>query len=260
MPRFVKRKGKKLITLKSPREIAGMAHSGAILAGVHQMLRGKLHVGMDTWDIETMVDDYITAHDAIASEKGVDGYKYATCISINDEVAHAVPRKGLKLQNHDLLKVDLCVNWHGYQSDSAWSYVIGESTPEIDHLMHVAHEALYRGIAQAQVGNRIGDIGNAIEGWIETENHMGDVRELIGHGIGPSVHELPDVEAYGLPHTGMRLREGMVITIEPMVNLGTWELATKYMPDGWEYYTSADHTLSAQYEHTLPSPRTAPRF
>ena len=249
-----------LITLKSPREIAGMAKSGAILAGVHHLLQRQLHVGMDTWDIERLVDDYITAHDAIASEKGVDGYKYATCISLNDEVAHAVPRKGLKLKNHDLLKVDLCVSWHGYQSDSAWSYVIGDSTPAIDHLMDVAHKALYLGIEQARVGNRIGDIGNAIEGFVETENHMGDVRELIGHGIGPSVHEAPDVEAYGLPHTGLRLRAGMVITIEPMVNLGTWELATQVMPDGWEYYTSADHSLSAQYEHTLAITKNGPKI
>lgn len=237
-----------------------MAKSGAILAGVHHLLQRQLHVGMDTWDIERLVDDYITAHDAIASEKGVDGYKYATCISLNDEVAHAVPRKGLKLKNHDLLKVDLCVSWHGYQSDSAWSYVIGDSTPAIDHLMDVAHKALYLGIEQARVGNRIGDIGNAIEGFVETENHMGDVRELIGHGIGPSVHEAPDVEAYGLPHTGLRLRAGMVITIEPMVNLGTWELATQVMPDGWEYYTSADHSLSAQYEHTLAITKNGPKI
>jgi methionyl aminopeptidase len=244
-----------LISLKSPREIAGMAKSGAILAGVHKMLRPKLHDGMDTWEIEKLADDYITAHDAIASEKGVDGYLYATCISINDEVAHATPRKGLKIHNGDLVKIDMCVSWHGYQSDSAWSYVIGgeeHSNPDIDHLMKVTHEALYLGIEQAQAGNRTGDIGWAIQDYVENKHHMGDVRDLIGHGIGPSVHEEPDIYHYGNPHRGLRLKPGMVITIEPMITLGTWELATKYVPEtGWEYYTTADGSLSAQYEHTL---------
>lgn len=249
-----------MITLKSPREIAGMAKSGAILAGVHIMLRDKLHVGMDTWDIEKMVDKYITDHGATASEKGVDGYLYATCISINDEVAHAVPRKGLKLKNHDLLKVDMCVNWHGYQSDSAWSYVIGESNHEIDHLMHITHEAMYRGIEQAVPGNRVGDIGFAIQDYVENQHGMGVVRDLIGHGIGPSVHELPDIYHYGTPHEGFRLKAGMVITIEPMVNQGTWEIATKYMPNGWEYYVSADHSLSCQYEHTLAITNDGPKI
>lgn len=251
-----------MLTLKSKREIEGMAHSGAILAAAHQMLKPKLHVGMDTWKIEQLIDNYIQSHGATASEKGVDGYKYATCISINEEVAHATPRKGLKLKNHDVVKVDFCVNWHGYQSDSAWTYVVGESTPEIDHLMEVTHTALYLGIKQAQPGNRVGDIGAAIQNYVENQNHMGDVRELIGHGIGPSVHEDPEIYHYGIAHHGLRLRPGMVITIEPMVNAGgDWGLETKVVPEtGWEYYVSADHSLSAQYEHTLAITEDGPKI
>lgn len=250
------------MNLKSPREIAGMAKSGAILAGVHQMLKPKLHDGMDTWEIEQLADDYITAHDAIASEKGVDGYLYATCISINDEVAHATPRKGLKIHNGDVVKIDMCVSWHGYQSDSAWTYVIGDKmTAAQDQLLKVTHAALYRGIEQAQVGNRVGDIGWAIQDYVENQHHMGDVRDLIGHGIGPSVHEDPEIYHYGNPHHGLRLKPGMVITIEPMVTLGTWELTTNYIPEtGWEYYSTADGSLSAQYEHTLAITKNGPKI
>ncbi|KRL98831.1 type I methionyl aminopeptidase [Liquorilactobacillus satsumensis] len=251
-----------MITLKSAREIAGMNKSGAILAAAHRMLRDKIVVGMDTWEIEQLVDNFIQAHGATASEKGVDGYKYATCISINDEVAHAIPRKGLKLKNHDVVTVDFCVNWQGYQSDSAWTYVVGESTPEIERLLAVTHKALYLGIEQAQVGNRVGDIGYAIQNYVENQAHMGDVRELIGHGIGPSVHEEPDIFHYGRPHHGLRLRAGMVITIEPMVNAGgSSHIETKVMPKiDWEYYVSADRSLAAQFEHTLAITATGPKI
>ena len=254
-----------MMNLKSPREIAGMAKSGAILAGVHKMLRTTLHDGMDTMDIENIVDKFITDHGATASEKGVDGYLYATCISINDEVAHATPRKGLKIHNGDLVKVDMCVNWHGYQSDSAWSYVIGgesHSNARIDKLMAVTRKAMYLGIDQAQAGNRTGDIGWAIQNYVENQNHFGVVRDLIGHGIGPSVHEDgPDIYHYGTAHKGPRLIPGMVITIEPMVNEGTWEIATKVVKKtGWEYYVSADGTLSAQYEHTLAITKDGPKI
>ncbi len=251
-----------MITLKSNREISGMAHSGQILAGAHLALRDKIHVGMDTWEIEEIVNQYILDHDATPSEKGFEGYKYATCISINNEVAHATPRKGLKLKNHDIVTVDFCVNWHGYESDSAWTYVVGESTPEIDHLMDVTLKALYFGIDQAQVGNRLGDIGFAIQDFVENKNHMGDVRDLIGHGIGPTMHEEPNVFHYGVPHKGLRLKAGMVITIEPMVNAGgDWEIRTEVVPEtGWEYYVSADDSLSAQYEHTLAITNDGPKI
>ncbi|KRM90265.1 type I methionyl aminopeptidase [Liquorilactobacillus cacaonum] len=252
-----------MVNLKSAREIEGMAKSGAILADTHKKLKEKLHVGMDCWEIEEFVDQYIQSQDATASEKGVDGYKYATCISINDEVAHAIPRKGLKLQNSDVVTVDFCVNWHGYQSDSAWTYVIGESTPKINKLLHVAKKSLYLGIEQAQVGNRVGDIGHAIQEYVEVQNHMGDVKDLIGHGIGPSVHEDgPDILHYGRPHKGTRLREGMVITIEPMVNAGgDWRIADRYdVKDDWISFVTADHSLSAQFEHTVAITKDGPKI
>ncbi|GAD16836.1 type I methionyl aminopeptidase [Lentilactobacillus otakiensis] len=250
-----------MITLKSPREIEKMAESGAVLAGVHKELRKMIKPGLDTWDIELFARRYIKDHDAYPSEMGFDGYKFATCISINDEVAHGIPRKGLKLKNGDILKVDMCVNKDGFESDSCWTYAVGEVSDEIKKLMEVTRKGLYLGIDQAVIGNRLGDIGNAVQTYVEDENHMGDVRELIGHGIQPSIHEEPNVPAYGVPGQGLRLKEGMTITIEPMVNTGTWEIADRYdKKDDWTYYVSADGTPSAQYEHTLAITKDGPKI
>lgn len=250
-----------MITLKSAREIEKMAASGAILAGVHVGLCDLIQPGLDTWDIETFSRDYIESHGATASEIGFDGYKFATCISINDEVAHGIPRKGLKLKKGDIVKVDMCVNLDGFESDSCWSYAVGEVSPEITKLMDVTKTALYLGIDQAVIGNRVGDIGAAMQQYIEDENGFGDVKELIGHGIQPTIHEAPNVPGYGIAGKGPRLREGMTITIEPMVNTGTWQIADRYdAKDDWTYYVSADNTPSAQYEHTLAITKEGPKI
>lgn len=184
-----------MITLKSPREIDMMADSGAVLASVHRALRDFIKPGITSWDIELFVHDMIKKNDAIAAQIGFEGYKYATCCSINDEICHGFPRKEV-LKDGDLIKVDMCVEYKGAMSDSCWSYVVGKSTPEIDRLMEVTEKALYLGIEQAQVGNRIGDIGHAIQTYVEGEN-LAVVRDFIGHGIGPTIHEAPQVPHYG---------------------------------------------------------------
>ncbi|MFC6274477.1 type I methionyl aminopeptidase [Levilactobacillus tangyuanensis] len=250
-----------MITIKSAREIEKMAASGAVLAGVHKGLRDIIKPGISSWEIERFANRYIAEHGATPSEKGFEGYKYATCVSVNDEVAHAIPRKELILKNGDIVKVDMTVNLDGFESDSCWSYAVGEVSDDVKHLMDVTKKALYLGIDQATVGNRIGDIGHAIQDFVENKNHMGDVRELIGHGIQPTMHEQPNVPHYGEAGHGLRLREGMTITIEPMVNLGTWEIASKMVPDdSWEYYVSADGSMSAQYEHTLVITKDGPKI
>jgi len=250
-----------LITIKSAREIEKMAASGAVLAGVHKGLRDIIKPGISSWEIERFANRYIAEHGATPSEKGFEGYKYATCVSVNDEVAHAIPRKELILKNGDIVKVDMTVNLDGFESDSCWSYAVGEVSDDVKHLMDATKKALYLGIDQATVGNRIGDIGHAIQDFVENKNHMGDVRELIGHGIQPTMHEQPNVPHYGEAGHGLRLREGMTITIEPMVNLGTWEIASKMVPDdSWEYYVSADGSMSAQYEHTLVITKDGPKI
>lgn len=242
-----------MITLKSEREIEMMKESGEILADVHRHLRSFIKRGITSWDIEMYVRKLIKERGAIAAQMGFDGYKYATCTSINDEICHGFPRKDV-LKNGDLVKVDMCVDYKGAMSDSCWAYAVGEVSPEIARLMDVTKKAMYLGIEQAQVGKRIGDIGHAIQTYVEGEG-FGVVRDFIGHGIGPTIHEDPAVPHYGEAGKGMRLREGMVITIEPMVNVGTWKM--KMDPNGWTAYTR-DGKWSCQYEHTLAITKDGP--
>ncbi|MHC9533114.1 type I methionyl aminopeptidase [Dellaglioa sp. BT-FLS60] len=247
-----------MITLKSDREIEEMRASGAIIAGMHKGLRDVIKPGISSWEIETFSRKYIESHGGVAEQIGFEGYKYATCVSINDEICHAFPRKGLILKDNDLVKVDTVVSLHGAMSDSCWSYVVGESTPEIDKLMAVTHKALYLGIDQAVIGNRIGDIGHAIQTYTEDQMGYGDVREYVGHGIGPTMHESPSVPHYGQAGKGLRLKEGMTITIEPMINVGGWESESDD-PNGWTART-ADGSLSCQYEHVIVITKDGPKI
>lgn len=250
-----------MITLKSQREIEGMAKSGAILAGMHHAVAEIIKPGVSSWAIEKVGREYIESHGAIPAELGFEGYKYATCVAINDEVAHSVPRKGLDLKDGDIVTVDTVVNWQGYMSDSAWTYAVGNISPERQKLMDVTKKALYLGIDQAVVGNRLGDIGYAIQHYTEDEMGYGDVRELIGHGIQPTMHEAPNVPHYGEPGHGLRLKAGMTITIEPMITTGTWKIKAKQVPnDDWEYYVTADGSDCAQYEHTLVITNDGPKI
>lgn len=250
-----------MITLKSPREISQMRASGAVLAGVLNGLEDVIKPGISTWEIEKFANTYIEDHGATAEEKGFEDYKYATCVNVNDEVAHATPRKSLILKSGDVVAVDLVVNLNGFLSDACRTFAVGEISAENQRLLDVTREGLYRGIDQAVIGNRLGDVGAAIQEYVETENHMGDVRELIGHGIQPTMHEQPDVPAYGEAGKGLRLREGMTITIEPMVNLGTREICSMETADhSWEYYVTADGKPSAQFEHTLVITKDGPKI
>ncbi len=156
-----------MITLKSPREIEAMAKSGAILAGMHVGLRDIIKPGISSWDIEEFARKYFKEHDAVAAQIGFEGYEYATCVSVNDEICHGFPRKNLILKEGDLVKVDTVVDYHGAFSDSCWSYVVGKANPEVERLMEVTKKAMYLGIDQAKVGNRIGDIGAAIQKYVE---------------------------------------------------------------------------------------------
>ncbi|WP_314068177.1 type I methionyl aminopeptidase [uncultured Vagococcus sp.] len=244
-----------MITLKSAREIEMMAESGALLANVHRELREFIQPGITSWDIEEFVHDFIKKNRGIAAQIGFEGYEYATCCSINDEICHGFPRKE-PLKSGDLIKVDMCIDLNGAMSDSCWTYVVGESTAEIDRLMAVTKKALYLGIEQAQVGNRIGDIGHAIQSYVAGEE-LGLVRDFVGHGVGPTIHEAPSVPAYGEPGKGVRLKEGMVITVEPMINTGTWRL--KMDDNNWTART-LDGGLSCQYEHTLAITKDGPRI
>lgn len=242
-----------MIVLKSAREIENMKAAGKLLASVHKELRSLIKPGVTTLEIDQFVEDYLKKHGATPEQKGYRDYKYATCASINDEVCHGFPRKEV-LQNGDIVTIDMVVNLNGALADSAWSYAVGKVSDEAQKLLDVTKEALYRGISASVPGNRVGDIGHAIQSYVEEEG-FSVVREFIGHGIGSVIHEKPDIPHYGLPGKGPRLKEGMVFTIEPMVNVGEWK--TKMDNNGWTART-VDGKLSAQYEHTIAITKEGP--
>ncbi|MDH6364471.1 methionyl aminopeptidase [Enterococcus sp. PF1-24] len=192
-----------MITLKSQREIDKMAASGALLAAVHKQLRTFIKPGITSWDIEVFVRKFIEDHGGIAAQIGFEGYEYATCCSINDEICHGFPRKKV-LHEGDLIKVDMCIDLNGAISDSCWSYAVGKATKQTEQLMEITKKALYLGIEQAQVGNRVGDIGHAIQTYVESAGYD-LVRDFIAHGIGPSIHEEPFFAHYGQAGKGIRL-------------------------------------------------------
>ncbi|OZM57430.1 type I methionyl aminopeptidase [Lottiidibacillus patelloidae] len=235
-----------MIILRSKREIENMRKAGSLLASCHQEIGKMIRPGISTMEINDFVEDYLKKNGATPEQKGYKGYKYATCASINDEICHGFPRKE-KLNDGDIVTIDMVVNLDGWLADSAWTYAVGNITTESARLMEVTKEALYRGIEQAVVGNRIGDISHAIQSYVEAEG-FSVVRDFIGHGIGTKIHEEPAVPHFGPPGKGQRLKEGMVITIEPMVNIGDY--MSKMDDNGWTART-VDASLSAQFEHTV---------
>ncbi|MGG0889141.1 type I methionyl aminopeptidase [Cytobacillus horneckiae] len=242
-----------MIVLKSSREIEKMAEAGKILAACHKEIAKRMKPGVTTWEIEEFVDGFLKKHGATPEQKGYRGYKYATCASVNDEICHGFPRKE-PLSQGDIVTIDMVVKYNGALADSAWTYAVGEVPDDIKQLLSVTKEALYKGIEQVKAGNRIGDIGHAIQTYVESEG-FSVVRDFIGHGIGAVIHEKPDIPHFGLPGKGARLKEGMVFTIEPMVNMGQYHM--KMDENGWTART-ADSSLSAQYEHTIALTREGP--
>lgn len=242
-----------MITLKSEREISKMHEAGKLLASCHREILKIIDVGISTLEIDSFVEDFLKKHSATPEQKGFKGYQFATCASINDEICHGFPRK-TPLKNGDIVTIDMVVNLNGGLADSAWTYTVGKVTDTAEKLMDVTKNSLYKGIEKALVGNRLGDIGHAIQSYVESEG-FSVVRDFTAHGIGPTLHEEPQIPHYGLPGKGLRLKEGMVITIEPMVNEGTWN--SKMDSNGWTART-VDGKLSAQYEHTLAITKDGP--
>ena len=244
-----------MITLKSEREIQKMDAAGDVLAACHKEIAKMIKPGVTTMEIDRFVEKFLKQHGATPEQKGYNGYEYATCASINDEVCHGFPRRQ-PLKSGDIVTIDMVVNLNGGLADSAWTYAVGEISEQDRRLMEVTHRALELGIEQAAAGNRLGDIGHAIQSYVEAEG-FSVVREFTGHGIGPTIHEKPQVLHYGEPGKGQRLKEGMVITIEPMVNVGVWQ--TSRDDNGWTARTE-DGLNSAQYEHTLAITKDGPRI
>ena len=235
-----------LITLKSRHEQNLMREAGKVVAGCHEALRSFIRPGIRTIDIDQFVEDFIRRHRMEPAQKGYRGYPFASCTSVNDVICHGFPGEYV-LQEGDIVTVDMVAVHKGLHADSAWSYAVGEVSETARRLLDVTRRALYIGIEQAIPGNHISDIGHAIQTYVEAQG-FSVVRDYIGHGIGRQMHESPEVLHFGPPHRGPKIKKGMAFTVEPMVNVGTYE--TKLDPDGWTART-ADGSLSAQYEHTL---------
>lgn len=235
-----------MIIIKTMEEIEKMRAAGKILAECHRQIAQILKPGITTWEIDQFAEKFILSQGATPEQKGYHGYPYATCASVNDVICHGFP-KHEPLKDGDIVTIDMVVNLNGWLADSAWSYGIGTISEQAAKLLETTKESLFKGIEQAVVGNRIGDVAHAIQVYAES-NGFSVVRDFIGHGIGSEMHEAPEVPHYGPAGKGPRIKEGMVFTIEPMLNTGSFR--TKIDADGWTART-VDGGLSAQYEHTL---------
>ena len=235
-----------MINIRSAREIELMKKAGHINYLTHLELRKHLKPGVTTNELNGIADKFIRSHGGVPSCLNFEGYPKSICISINDEVVHGIPSKR-KLKNGDVVSIDFCTGLNGYQSDSANTYIIGDAPKEVVNLVENTKKALYIGLSQIKPGAKIGDIGHAIENFAH-EHGLSVVEELVGHGVGTSIHEEPDVPNYGKAGTGITLKEGMVIAVEPMLNLGRKEIGI--LDDDWTIVTE-DGLPSAHFEHTV---------
>jgi methionyl aminopeptidase len=236
-----------MVTLKSKEEIEKMRRASAVVAETLLRVQELLRPGVSTLDLDRHAEEYIRAQGLIPSFKGYLGYQHTLCTSINEEVVHGIPSAKRVLKAGDIIGVDCGAIFEGYHGDSARSFPVGEVSQGAKRLMEVTRVSLEKGIEQMVPNNRLYDIGAAIQKHIES-NELSVVREYVGHGIGTKLHEDPQVPNYGTPGTGMRLKSGMVLAIEPMVNVGTEQ--TVLLEDGWTVVTK-DGQLSAHFEDTI---------
>ena len=235
------------ITIKSPREIELMTEAGRILEIVHEEMEKALRPGMTTKDIDRLGEEVIRSYGCIPSFLGYNGYPASICVSVNDEVVHGIPSSKRILKEGDIVGLDAGVIYKGYHSDAARTHAIGEISEEAKKLIRVTRESFFEGMKHAKEGNYLFEISNAI-GKYAREHGYGVVRDLCGHGIGANLHEAPEIPNYEMNRKGVRLRKGMTLAIEPMINIGTY--AVKWLSDDWTVVT-ADGSLSAHYENTV---------
>lgn len=239
-----------MIFLKSESEIDKMRESAQLVSRTLAEVGRHIEPGVETGKLDRIAEEYIRKHDARPAFKGYgpkgNEFPATLCISVNEEVVHGIPGKRI-LQEGDVVSVDCGVEMNGYFGDHAYTFPVGECSDEVIALLKTTLASLYKGIEQAVHGNHIGDIGNAVQTFCENEGY-GVVRDLVGHGIGKSMHEDPSVPNYGRKGKGERLRSGMTLAIEPMINMGSWK--TKTLNDGWTI-VSADESVSAHYEHDI---------
>jgi methionyl aminopeptidase len=235
-----------MINIRSPREIEQLRKANAIVAEVFENLKGKVIPGITTKELDQMAEGYIRSKGGVPAFKGYRGFPATLCASINEEVVHGIPDQR-KLKEGDILSLDVGVNRNGYFGDAAITLPVGEVDREARRLIEVTERALYIGIEQTKAGNRLFDISSAIQEWVESHG-FSVVRDFVGHGIGKSLHEEPQIPNFGSPHQGPRLEKGMVFALEPMVNEGTYEV--RVLSDAWTVVTT-DGKRSAHFEHTI---------
>ncbi|MBN3521713.1 type I methionyl aminopeptidase [Algoriphagus lutimaris] len=235
-----------MIHYKTSEEVDIIKESADILGRAHGEVAKYVKEGVKTSFLDKIAEEYIRDHQGVPSFKGYNGFPAALCISVNEVVVHGFP-SDYELKDGDIISVDCGVFHQGFHSDSAYTYPIGEVSPSVLALLKATKDSLYLGIEKAVFGNRLGDVGNTIQKFVEAKGYT-VVRELVGHGIGRNLHESPEVPNYGKKGSGPLLKAGMVIAIEPMVNLGTRNIVQER--DGWTIRT-ADRKPSAHYEHTV---------
>ncbi|MCP8971134.1 type I methionyl aminopeptidase [Ectobacillus ponti] len=235
-----------MIICKTPREIEIMREAGRIVALTHQELKKHVVPGITTKELDEIAERTIRKHGAAPSFKGYNGFPGSICASVNDELVHGIPGKR-RLKEGDIISIDIGAKYNGYHGDSAWTYPVGTISESVQQLLDVTEKSLYLGLEQAKAGERLSNISHAIQVYVE-ENGFSIVREYVGHGIGQNLHEDPQIPHYGPPNKGPRLKPGMVLCIEPMVNAG--KRYVKTLSDDWTVVT-VDGKWCAHFEHTI---------
>ena len=236
-----------MVVLKTSRELKAMRDAGRISSRALKLAGEAVEPGVSTLEIDRIVRKYIEEQGATPSFLNYGGFPASACISVNDVVIHGIPRKNQILKQGDIVSIDVGAFYEGFHGDNAWTFPCGEVSKEAQALMNTTRESLFEGINAARPGNRLGDIGSAVQRYVEARGYS-VVRDFVGHGVGAKLHEDPSVPNYGTPGRGVRLLPGMTIAIEPMINAGVKEVKT--LKDGWTTVT-ADGKLSAHFEHTI---------
>ncbi len=246
-----------MITLKSPKEIDTMSRAGRIVGDTLELVRRAVRPGISTEELDAKAEAFIRSHPgATPSFKGLYGFPKTLCVSINEEIVHGIPSSRRVLREGSIVSVDVGVCVGGFHADAATTIPVGEIAPEAARLLDATQQALAAGIAEARVGNHVGDIGHAVQAVAEAAG-FGVVRELVGHGVGQRMHEDPQVPNHGQPHRGPRLQAGMTLAIEPMITMGDY--STRLLEDKWTVVT-ADGSLAAHFEHTVAITKEGPRI
>lgn len=235
-----------MIILKSKEEIELLRKSNQIVVHILKALRKIIKPGITTLELDSYAEEQIRKKGAIPAFKGYRGFPASLCVSVNEQLVHGIP-DSRRLKEGDIVSMDLGVVRSGFYGDAAITVPVGKISQEATKLLDVTQNALYKGIEQAKAGGRLYDISHAIQSWVEG-NGFSVVRDFVGHGIGRNLHEEPQIPNFGLPNRGVQLKTGMVLALEPMVNVGTWRV--KVQPDGWTVVTM-DGSLCAHFEHTI---------